>query len=49
MNIICKYAQRLCDKFEIKQEQYKLYIENEGLLTDAIEKSISRNKKNKNK
>ena len=48
MNIICKYAQRLCEEFGIKKEEYKNYIENEKLLIDVIEKSISKNKKNKN-
>ena len=48
MNIICKYAQRLCKEFGIKKEEYKNYIENEKLLIDVIEKSISKNKKNKN-
>ena len=48
MNIICKYAQRLCEEFGIKKEEYKNYIENEKLLIDVIEKSISIKKKNKN-
>ena len=47
MNIICKYAKRLCEKFGIKFDEYQKYKNNEGLLINIIEKSISNNKKTK--
>ena len=45
-NLICQYAQKLCDAFGIKNDEYKNYVEKEGLLMDIIQKSI---KKIKNK
>ena len=47
MNIICKYAKRLCEEFGIKFDEYQKYKNNEGLLINIIEKSISNNKKTK--
>ena len=46
-NIICEYAQKLCDIFGVKKEEYKNYVDNEDLLKELIKKQISSIKKNK--
>ena len=46
-NIICEYAQKLCDIFGVKKEEYKNYDDNEDLLKELIKKQISSIKKNK--
>ena len=46
-NIICEYAQNLCDIFGVKKEEYKNYVDNEELLKELIKKQISSTKKNK--
>ena len=46
-NIICEYAQKLCDVFGVKREEYKNYVGNEELLKELIKKQISSIKKNK--
>ena len=46
-NIICEYAQKLCDVFGVKREEYKNYVGNEELLKEIIKKQISSIKKNK--
>ena len=46
-NIICEYAQKLCDVFGVKREEYKNYVGNEELLKELIKKQISLIKKNK--
>ena len=48
-NLICEYAQRLCDEFEINKGEYKNYVEDKGILMDLIKKNISKIKKNKSK
>ena len=49
LNIICEYAQKLCERFDIKKEEYSNYVEKEGILLDVIKKAISNIKKNKSK
>ena len=45
-NLIYDYIKRLCDEFNIKKDDYKKYVENDGMLIDLIEKSIiMKNKK----
>ena len=44
-NLICEYAQRLCDEFEINKGEYKNYVEDKGILMDLIKKNISKIKK----
>ena len=45
-NIIYEYAKKLCNEFNIKNEDYKKYVDNDGLLIDVIEKTfIMRNTK----
>ena len=39
-NLIHDYAKRLCIEFNIKKEDYKIFIENDGLLVDLIENAI---------
>jgi hypothetical protein len=46
-NLICEYAQRLCDKFGVKKDNYKQYVEKEEILMDIIKKAISKTNKNK--
>lgn len=48
-NLITEYAQRLCDKFGVKKEDYKNYVENKETLIDLIKNEISRSRKNKSK
>ena len=48
-NLICEYAQRLCDEFEINKGEYKNYVEDKGILMNLIKKNISKIKKNKSK
>ncbi len=43
--MICEYAQRLCDKFGVKKDNYKQYVEKEEILMDIIKKAISKTKK----
>ena len=44
-NLICEYARRLCDEFEVYKGEYKNYIEDKGILMDLIKKNISKIKK----
>ena len=46
-NLICEYAQRLCDKFGVKKDNYKQYVEKEEILMDIIKKAVSKTNKNK--
>ena len=48
-NLITEYAQRLCDKFGVKKEDYKNYVENKETLIDLIKNEISKARKNKSK
>ena len=48
-NLICEYAQKLCDKFEVKKGDYKNYVENKGILIELIKKNIYKIKKSKSK
>ena len=48
-NIIYDYAKRLCNEFNIKNEEYQKYVDNDGLLIDIIEKAFIAKNKDKNK
>ena len=48
-NLITEYAQRLCDKFGVKKEDYKNYVENKETLIGLIKNEISKSRKNKSK
>jgi hypothetical protein len=48
-NIIYDYAKRLCSEFNIKNEEYQKYVDNDGLLIDIIEKAFIAKNKDKNK
>ena len=46
-NLIYDYADKLCCEFNVKIEEYKNYVDNEGLLISLIEKAIKMKNKNK--
>ena len=46
-NLIFDYIQKLCEEFNVKIQEYKNYVENEGLLINLIEKAIMMKKKAK--
>ena len=46
-NLIFDYIQKLCEEFNVKIQEYKNYVQNEGLLINLIEKAIMMNKKAK--
>ena len=48
-NLITEYAQRLCDKFGVKKEDYKNYVENKETLIGLIKNEITKSRKNKSK
>ena len=48
-NLITEYAQRLCDKFGVKKEEYKNYVVNKETLIHLIKNEISKSRKNKSK
>ena len=45
-NLIHDYIKKLCIEFKIKKEDYKKYVNNEGLLVELIENEIILKKKN---
>ena len=46
-NLIFDYIQKLCEEFNVKTEEYKNYVENEGLLINLIENAINKKIKTK--
>ena len=48
-NLITEYAQKLCDKFGVKKEEYKNYVENKENLSQLIKNEIYKIRKNKSK
>lgn len=48
-NLITEYAQRLCDKFGVKKEDYKNYVEKKETLIGLIKNEITKSRKNKSK